>query len=918
MKVANYLIRGFGGISTLSESTHLGIKLESAKNILLRPWGGFKGLPIYQRLWALGASSTIHSTITALKPPLAKAEVKTAGGTVLRVFQNFLTSGEIVRITAAAGYPSVTIGGSPHTMNSTTDYYIRSLSDTECGLSLTAGGTLLTFNTAFTGTEFLYLQPQRVLDTTDDTVALIVSKHGKNFLVFYNIDAQKARGGPFYLGDDGTYTGTVDFTSTGAAWEVLATRLDGTARWNAQRFFGQTHVHNGVDTPAIVQLARNGVFGTPGRWRPSGDNARPAAPVIRVQAPATTSNVQAFWTIAGGAGAGQRAGSASLTFTAHPVNFPGVYANSKIQVRILYVAYATGISSTISGAGTALNPYLYTITTGPGAANNSNNALVAYVNADSKVISILSASTSASDNTDQTTGATTSWAATALTGGSGSGVSVGFANRTVTAYARYWDVGVDGLGYEGPSSPISNTIILDALSANDIVVTVTRDPSAGGGRFGYIRIYLQFGEDAEAIWVLVDPDNPETNNTTGSPEKVIGSDTLFGQTMYVDQNQALPGTNLVQANGQMWRGGNPDYPNRLYVSKPATEDEMAPEGANVDAYELLQSSGSVGGNRVTAMYSDNYRVAVHTPGAVTLIDPANPLSQYQPPTVAGAINATALCQWVSGDLYYLGSDLQLYQFNGSRYGKNDTEFAAQEAAAYVMARADRTAVQNNPERVFMFPDVRGQMIWFFVPALDGTLKGFAYDFLAKGLVGEFDYPKIHGLTAMEPSRPEFVFCDESLNLFVWDTSAQYDFGDTLPVQAAFTSYATPDTAPVGDAGYGHVTWGAADYRRAYIAEFETGLIDMSQPALRKQFMSLMWNTVVNSRALVEVTITAAAGQTITRTYGDIGSLGQGRAHKLAFLALDTSCKIKLRILAAEQKAWTVRDLALQYRTGKQV
>ena len=49
---------------------------------------------------------------------------------------------------------------------------------------------------------------------------------------------------------------------------------------------------------------------------------------------------------------------------------------------------------------------------------------------------------------------------------SGTGISTGFANRTVTAYARYWDVGVDGLGYEGPSSPISKIVSSWQISAS--------------------------------------------------------------------------------------------------------------------------------------------------------------------------------------------------------------------------------------------------------------------------------------------------------------------------------------------------------------------------------------------------------------------------------------------------------------------
>ncbi len=904
-KTGTFPFRGFGGLSTLLEGTHLGVKLQAAKNILLRPWGGFKGLPIYQRLWALGASQSMHSTITALKPPPSRCFTWLNGFDLNISSQNYLTNGEVVRISGYGSGASATIGGVPHVLSTSTNYYIRNLSSGVCNLSLGPSSTLI----SFTIPAGIVLQPQRAMDNTDGTVALLVSKHGKTFLFFYSIPDAKTRGGPFYAGDDGSYSGAVDFTGTGAAWEVLASRLDVDARWYAARFYSQIHVRNGVDVPAVVQIGRTA---NPGKWRLSGDNARPPTPVASLQAPSTTSNVQATRTIAGGGGAGQRAGAASLTFTANATNYPGAAGNSRVYVRISYDPYGAAIRSTLTGLGTLANPYHYTVYTAPGAATSSNNALKTFVNNDSKAISIVSVDTSATDATADTG----SWALTALTGGSGSGTSLGFSNRTVTVYARYFDEGAAGMGYEGLNSLISNTVIIDAVSANDIVITGTTDPRAGGGRFSSVRLYLQFGEDTDALWFLVDPDNPIVNDGSNYT-KVIGADTPFGKEMYVEQHQALPTLHLVQCAGQMWSGGYSDQPQRIYVSKPANDTEPAPEGANLDAYEVFQGHGAAN-SRVSAMYSDNHRVAIHTPGGVSLIDPANPDSQFRPPAIVGAINSECLTQWPGGDLYFLGADLQLYRFNGTRYGSNESNFAALEAAAYVMARTDRDAVQYHPERVFLFPDERGQMIWFFLPALDGTLKGYAYDFLAKGLVGEFDYPKIHGLTAMEPSRPEFVFADEDGNLFVWDTTAQNDFGDSMPTVAAFTSYPLPDTAPVGDAGYGQANWAGVGYRRAYIAELETGLIDLSTPAARKQFLALMWNTVVGSRGLVEIVITTAAGQTITRNYGDVGTLGQGRAHKILFSALDTAVKVRFRILSAEQRPWVVRDMSLEYRQGKGV
>lgn len=906
-------LREFGGISSLLETTHLGNKLGLAKNLLLRPWGGFKGIPFYQRLWATGSASTIHATITALKPPAAtslSADVSTTNDT-LTVYSHWFLANEQVRLTTTGTLPSPLVTG--------TDYYVRDI-DTTAGtikLAASAGGAAINLTTTGTGT--ITITPQRFLSAVDKTVAVRVSRQSKSFLFFYNLTNQKSRG-LFYLGDDGGHSGSYDFTAGTPSYEVLALRLDDTARWQGTHFHGQWMLGNGVDKRVCVQLARTA---TPGKWRQAGNNDRPGAPVVSLTAISTSSNVQAKRVIDGTAEAA-RASGVALTFTANADNFPGIAGgggteasptNPRIYVAITYDSYGSTISSTLTGAGTVSSPYVYTLTTGSGAS--SNNAIVAFVNSDTKVMSILSAST-ASANAANDTG---SWAAMALAGGVGTGNSEGFGNRTVSVYARFWDAGTNNLGYEGISSDKSNVVIIPANAANDIVVQVTKNPAAGGGRFQYIRVYLQFGEDEEATWQLVDPDNPIDNTTTGTASITIGSETEMGQEMYVDQHQPLEGTHIVQCNSHMWLGGTTDFPDRLYPSKPAVDDEKAPEGANVDAYELLQSIGSSGSERVTAMYSDNYRLHVHTAKGVNFIDPANPENQQQPPLLAGAINASALAPWTGSSIFYLGADLQLYEFNGTRYGKRDADFAAHEASIYIRDRVDAAAVGQHPERVFMFADPHGQLLWFWLPGTDGSLTGFAYDFLAKGIVGEFDYPKVYAAARMEPERPEIVFADESGNLFVWDSTAQNDHGDGFSAASAFTEYPIPDTPPASQNGYGAEEWSQTNkaYRQAYITELETGMIDMNRPSMRKQFLGLVWTSLPNSRALVECTITTKGGQTITRYYGDVGTYTGGQnSHKIVFNCLDTALKIKLRILSAEQKPWVIRDLSVLYKPAKGV
>ena len=467
----DYPIRQFGAVGTLQDSTQLGQKLTKARNTIMRPLGAMKPAPKYQRLWAIGNSATIYTTL--------------------------------------AGLTYTPFGGSSRAIN----------------------------------------------PNTDDTIAVRIAKDGKNFLLLYSFPARKCRGF-FYMGDDGTFTGTPDFTAGNAEFEVVAVNLDPTARWYGNRYYGALYLGNGVNDNAVAQLGRTT---NPGVWRKAASNARPAAPVIRQVERANATNVQATLVIPGagaaftrvplvtcssddstdliyanahgladgraisfptssylpaaitadqtyyvrdsstnsfkialtsggsavnitgantskkftfrpidrlysvahpfsngqtvrldttsalpdglalnttyyivnatvsqfglatssgsaallatsdGAGvnraastaSGKRNGSASLTFTADPTNFPGTSGhNIFVSITFNSASYDVVMGSHMTGSGTVSDPYHYAITTVLGAS--SNDAIVAFVADDTNAIGILSASTSVADGTEDT------------------------------------------------------------------------------------------------------------------------------------------------------------------------------------------------------------------------------------------------------------------------------------------------------------------------------------------------------------------------------------------------------------------------------------------------------------------------------------------------------------------------------------
>jgi hypothetical protein len=888
------LLTAFKPIDGLTETTQLAGGSLTLKNILLRPVGGMKGPPRYERLWGIGSASTIYATLTAL------------------------------------------------------------------GLA-----------------------------DSDNTVALRVARQGKNLLLFYNMPSRQCRG-LFYMGDDGTYTsGSYDFTaSSGLAWEILARDLDDTARWYGGRIFQALFLGNGVNDNVVAQLGRSA---TPGKWRKAASNIAPTAPVISLVTPATSTNVQAYVSF-------PRTSGKVLTFRARDTLFPGLSGNNKIRVRITQTGTGDSLISALSGQGTTADPYYYTLAAGTTSLNSSTDAIVSYVNADSQVLGILQASKDMADAAIDTA----TYGPADLENGTGTGTSAGYSNRTVTFYSRYWDPGAQSYGYEGVSSPISNELVIPSSANNDIRVLVPVDASAEGGRFGYIRLYMQFEEDSNAVWLLINPDDPVPNGLTGTFTRYastseitlsgsawrqndviqltttgslpggyalatsyylqpgtavgrwslsltadgtavavssagsgvhtatlrqkcvqVGTQTPFlpadeGGEMFADQSRPLPHTLHAFTNDQVWRGGVTSYPERLYPSKPSTADEVAPEGVSLDDQAfvpVLNQSERGGTGKMTALVATAALAQVHYDTGITLFDPANTDQRNYTATGAGAINATCFTQMEGKGQFFLGKDLMLRRQTIEQTGAGfaatvaSSEFTALAAVKHLRDRVNLAELARKPQRTFLFADAISQHLWMSLPGVDGSLKLFGYDLLNQGIVGELDYPQIYAACQMEPDRPEILFADESGNLFVYDPTAQQDSGDTLGTQTAFTTYATTDPVPTQYAGYGYVDAGGVRYYQSATSVLETGMINLSNPALRKALVGLLFRSVSGSRGIVSVTVTALNGtpQSLTLSQSQFYSHVEHRLNLL--LGKTTAIKLKFEVLGAEQKGWIIRDIA---------
>jgi hypothetical protein len=638
-------------------------------------------------------------------------------------------------------------------------------------------------------------------------------------------------------------------------------------------------------------------------------------------------------------------GSISLTVTALAAWKAGVDGNGCFKLAYNQTSGTVPFSSTLGGTGTAANPYEYIVS---GGTTNTFDQFVAYVAADPLVTGLISISASASSSAIfslTTAGFTFGHASPyegafaaplyiAISKGVGSGASEGYTSRTVTVHARYWDAGHNGHGYEGPSSAISNTLIIPNTANNDISITVTPAPTAEGGRFGNIRLYMQFGEDADAVYKLVTPSTPVANVTPGVGTTVsvtVGTTTVFGEDdMSADQQRPLAHKFHAFAAEQMFRGGLIDHPDRLYASKIATVDEVAPEGCSLLAadYETISIPGTpAGSQQVTALIATAVDLQIHTLAGFAIINPVDPAQRVYPASTAGAISQSAVTIYEGKSMYYWAADLQLRTLDTARPADftstvATSQFAALGALELLREYIDTDAILRQPDRTWVFPDAASQHIWMFAPGLDGTMVGFAFDLMGRGMVGPFDWPKIYASAQMEPGRPEIIFADEAGRLFVWDTSAQSDSaGNAFGSQSAFTPHATGDAMGPENDGFGYVDYDhdndgtASRFYKAHEAVLESSMLDMGQPGIRKAFQAILWRIVQDSRAFVEASFIDLAGNVETFRYGDVNDGCNCRA---SLMLSDSACRVKLRIIGAEGKKWAMRDLILLFAQQGQI
>ena len=868
-------LNSFSGLDVVTDSPNAPQNsLAVAENILLRPAGAVRRMPSYGRLWNLNNISTYISETEALRLTLGPSD-----GSVVLLLQSVNTG-------------------------------MRALLVYDCANQKTLGFHFVGANNGQIPSlqSLIYAAPLWPVSAPPPTLTFVVAS-GASVTTSY---LSEIYGGPQNVFENSNGNHTVIIS-------VLKKNLAPLKRWYFSRIYSEIWMGNGVDTNLIWNNTRTPATGQGysggGQLREAGTNTTPTKPLVGSVAslPAAdavqpnVSVITAGTTVLTVGTTTTTIGTSTLTFTADSVNFSGITGHN-ISARIISAGTSTAISSVRTGAGTAISPFIYTLTLGTTAPQSSADAIVSFVASDYNATGVLTASVT---GLGPDANPSLTLAQTPLAGGADK-VTVGGHPITMrcTFATTLFDPGPPGsnLGYEGPASALSNEVI--GTGNNDFLVTVQQKTGVDA-RFTKQNIWmLQYigpaypiARDGPFIWRKI----LTVNNANGTYRIKKDFESLEVLDSAPDQSRIPPCTMFEFADDKLWASGNAAEPYRIWLSKTKTDAEQVPEGCDITSYLDVEGKKEEPSRpRVTALRKLESRVQVHTDRSITLIE-AGTLRRIVSRSDFGAINPAGLAAWNRPRIPYLASDGVLYELNNTQYYRSEP--SASNSWPVLRQNVNVQEINLNPHRCNMVADSTNDIVFLWMPVGDGTNLGcFAMDFASNALTGPHVCPVLFSATPVAAGDTRVVGADESGNLWVVDFG--YLFNDKFSDNAPFTQRPVGYNVPASQNGYPrHVLPSGASYDRSFKCVFETQMLDFQTPNDRKGFYSLEWTTVRYSRAIVKVILTSDDGH--TKTF-DCGEMYGRERNKIAFMISGNAIKVRFEAIVAEDKPFIVRDLTIGY------
>jgi hypothetical protein len=730
------------------------------------------------------------------------------------------------------------------------------------------------------------------LDSTSMGVCILLRNEGRMFLVFYDCTNQQGLGLIYAGPDPDNLTPAVPtLTAGGYSMQVLATGLASMMRWSGRRSGTIVIVGNGVDDNMALDTF------SPVTFRPLNDQMRPLPPNVIMTDAAYDTHADAT---------GQKG---NILYTAlepffQPVDDAPYRRDRGNYIQISAVEYASvNFSSTLTGFGTLIDPYIYTANCPPGATEDQLCNFIAH---DPDAQGIVSAQLVG------TPGPIQYISPSFLQGGRAQfGPTDVFAGPFAAVAVTYCLKGsTPNIFAETMPSPV---VTCQLSSGGRLAVTVVEDTAPYVSRYDTIRIYV--ADMAQATFGLSSNYYNsflfalEVPNAGGT--YILSPAMLDPKTIMSTEVRTLPPCSMfVFDKGRLVGSGNPAYPMRVFFTKTATTTNLVPEGGGI--FDYVDFAAVVVGDSIVALGSYRGQTVAYSKHTAYALDATDTTTRYAIST--GALNSRTVVTWTNGAQYYIARDFNIYTLTqpvtDARSEVPDFNLPAPQIGNYLQQYCDT----SDTSLAHSVVDTLNKQWWFWLRSASGAMAGFIFNFETTQLTGPFSYPQFMSAEFMDDGDTRMVGMDLAGNLFWMDVKPPTTIGEPFANTSPITLHPATDAADQTLDGFAIACvniQGVPKYvKKAGIIRIQSPWLNYGDAAQIKSFLSFAWQPIQGSAGLVWLSAFNEKGQSVTRFYGDV--FGRRLPPKVLLRLRGNLVQFLITILTGDDLPFSLRNVTSEY------
>jgi hypothetical protein len=730
------------------------------------------------------------------------------------------------------------------------------------------------------------------LNSASGGVCILLRNEGRMWLIFYDCTNQQSLGSVYAGPDpDNPVSTTPTLTAGNYTMQVLATGLATMMRWSGRRSGTIVIVGNGVDQNMALDTS------SPVTFRPLNDQMRPLPPDVAMTDATYDAHADAT---------GQKG---NVLFTALEPLFQPVddapyrrdYGNY-IKISVVEVT-DSNFSSTLTGFGTLIDPYIYTVYCPSGATEDQ---LCGFIGHDPDAQGIVSAQLVGNPGPIQyispsfLQGGRAEFATTDIFAGPFAAVAVTYCLKGSTP----------NIFSETMPSPV---VTCQLSSGGRLAVTIVQDTAPYVSRYDTIRIYVAdmasatFGLSSNYygsfLFAL------EVPNAAGT--YTISPAMLNAQAVMSVECRTIPPCSMfIFDKGRLVGSGNPNYPMRVFFTKTATTTNLVPEGGNI--FDYIDFAAVVVGDAVVALGSYRGQAVVYSKHTAYALDSTDTTTRYAIST--GALNSRVVVTWTNGAQYYLARDYNIYTLTqpvtDARSEVPDFNLPAPQIGNYLQQYCDT----SDTSLAHSVVDTLNKQWWFWLRSTSGAMAGFVFNFETTQLTGPFFYPQFMCAEFMDDGDTRMVGMDLAGNLFWMDVKPPTTIGEPFANTSPITLHPATDPADVTLDGYAiaivNINGVTSYVKKAGVIRIQSPWLNFGDAAQIKSFLSFAWQPIQGSAGLVWLSAFNEKGQSVTRYYGDV--FGRRLPPRVLLRLKGNLVQFIITVLTGDDLPFSLRNVTSEY------